>query len=171
MAVLLASAAPLLAASLDGRSLRLGAGVVSPESLPLTPWFLAAARLRAWGLALEAEAGFWSRSEVAFGLRSAVRDAHFGSSLVWSPLRLGRTRLCLAGGAAAHVVTASAGALAEEGASATSMRPGVQGWTAVEVAIGTRSAAFVAARGDWILRRERGDQREVRVYAGVRVGF
>jgi hypothetical protein len=169
--VLLCSAAPLHAASLDGRSLRFGAGIVSPESLPATPWLLAALRLRARGLSLEAEAGFWSRSEIAFGLNDSIRDVQLGTSLIWSPLRLGRARAVLGAGPAAHFVTSSAGPLVGERAAATSARLGIQSWAALELAIGPRSALFVAGRGDWIFRREREDERERRVYGGVRLGF
>lgn len=171
MAALLALSAPAAAASLEGRSLRIGAGAVWPEGVPATPWLLAAARVRLLGLSFEPEAGFWSRSETAFGLRSSLRDVQLGASLTWSALRLGRTRLMLGTGAAAHLVTSTASAPAGPSASETSVRPGVQAWAAFEVPLGARTAAFAASRYDRILRADRDDEDELRVYAGVRLGF
>lgn len=158
-------------ASLPGRSLRIGAGVVRPEALGTTPWLGVAVACRLGRLSLEPEAGFWSKSETAFGLRSSVRDAHAGLNLSWTPLRRGRTRLLGAAGGSAHFVTNSGGPLAGATASETSVRPGLQAWLAIEVRLSPRSLVFAAGRSDWILRRELEDERETRLYAGIRLAF
>ena len=171
VALAVSPSAPLHAASLDGRSLRAGLGIVRPEALPATPWLVVAGTCRLSRLAFEPEAGFWSRSETAFGLESTARDVHAGVSLTWSPLRKGRTRLLAGAGGSAHLVSASGGPVAGETASETRLRPGLQGFVAVEVRIGPRSAAFAAGRADWILRRGVSNERETRIYAGLRLGF
>jgi len=171
LALVAASSAPALAASLDGRSLRIGAGVVRPEALPTAPWLGVAITWKLGPLSLEPEAGYWSRSEVAFGLENAVRDVHAGLSLTWSPLRIGRTGLLGGAGGSAHSVTSSGGPIAGESASDTTIRPGLQAWAAIEVRLSPRSALFVAGRSDWILRRDLPDERETRLYAGIRLAF
>jgi hypothetical protein len=171
LALVAASSAPARPASLDGRSLRIGAGLVRPEALPTTPWIFVAFALRLGPMSLEPETGYWSRREVAFGLENAVRDVHAGLSLTWSPLQLGRARLLGGAGASAHSVTSSGGPVAGERASETNVRPGVQAWAAIEVRLSPRSALFAAARSDWILRRELPDERESRLYGGIRLAY
>jgi hypothetical protein len=165
------SAAAAGADPFDERSLRISAGVVRPEDLGSAAWFGIGVRARFLGLCLEPEVGYWSRSETAFALRSSVRDLHAGVSADWTLLRLGRARLLAAAGGSAHVVTSSGGPSGGATASETRVRAGPHASLAFELRIGERTAAFVGARSDWIVRRSSDDEQESRFYGGIRLAF
>ena len=155
----------------DQRSLRISAGVVRPEALGSAPWLGIGVRARFWGLWLEPEVGYWSRRETAFALRSSARDLHAGVSAQWTLLRLGPARLLAGAGGSAHVVTSGAGPSGGTMASETHLRAGPHGSLAFELRIGDRTAAFVGARSDWIVRRSFEDELESRFYGGMRLAF
>jgi hypothetical protein len=156
---------------LDGRALRIKAGLVRPEAAGNAAWLGAGVVLRAGPLWLEPELGYWARHETGFGLESSVRDFHAGVNASFTLLRRGRARLSPALGGAVHRVTSSGGPLGGATESETQLRPGLLGSIELELRLGPRSAAFVGGRSDWIPRRAREDERETRLYAGLRLAF
>jgi hypothetical protein len=164
---------PSPAAEVARRSCSVAAGAVEPVDIGRTLWLRGSLRHGIGPLLVEPEIGYWSRSELAFGLTASVRDAQLGLNIAY-PLPLpGRSvGLVAAAGAAAHRIRSAGGPVGQKVASETVVRPGLQGALSLELKLSRRTAAFVAARADWIFQGgEAPWERQEKLYGGVSVGF
>jgi opacity protein-like surface antigen len=140
----LAAAAPPVSA--EPPEILLAAGALRPADLGTAAWLDAGVGLSLAGLRLEADVGYWSRSERAFLIQARRSDLQIGASLVLRRRLAGRLGVLASGGGALHLVKDSAGPVAGPSASEQHTRWGLQASAGPELTLSGRVRALAAVR-------------------------
>jgi hypothetical protein len=143
MAAGLVSAPP---ASAEPPELLLAAGAVRPADLGTAAWLDAGVGFSLGVLRVEAEVGYWSRSERAFLIQAKRSDLQAGASLVVRRSLAGRLGVLASGGGALHLVKDEGGPVGGPSASERRTLWGLQASAGPELRLSGRVRALAAVR-------------------------
>jgi len=133
-------------ASAEPAELLLAAGAVRPANLGTAAWFDAGVGFSLGALRVEADVGYWSRSERAFQIEAKRSDLQAGASLVVRRGLAGRLGVLASGGGALHLVKDEGGPVGGQSASEQRTRWGLQASAGPELRISGRVRALAAVR-------------------------